>query len=126
MSDSVVDVDQFAHGIEEILNQVSTTTEEVVEEGVRKGAKEAAKVWSKGAPRHYGNYAKSISSHMDNGGTKPEAHAYSKMPGLPHLLEHGHATMGGGHTKAYVHVAPAAEEGFKTTLETIENGLDNL
>ena len=126
MSDFVVDVDQFAHGIAEILNQVSTTTEEVVEKGVRKGAQESAKVWRKEAPRHYGNYAKSIRSRMDKGGAQPEAHAYSTEPGLPHLLEHGHATMGGGHTKAYVHVAPAAEEGFKTTLETIENGLDNL
>lgn len=35
----------------------------------------------------------------------------SKYPGLPHLLEHGHATRGGGrNTKEYIHIAPIEDE----------------
>lgn len=39
-----------------------------------------------------------------------KAIAYNaKKPGLPHLLEFGHATRNGGRTKAYEHLEPAEE-----------------
>lgn len=32
------------------------------------------------------------------------------LPGLPHLLEHGHANRGGGRTPGKVHIAPIEQE----------------
>lgn len=49
----------------------------------------------------------------------------SKVPGLPHLLEHGHALRGGGrsHTDAFPHIAPVeekiSEEFYKAVKESL-------
>lgn len=61
-----------------------------------------------------GKYANSISHHMLQGGDNPEGEIGSPtVPGLVHLLEKGHASVGGGSVGPRVHVAPAAEETFK-------------
>lgn len=44
---------------------------------------------------------------------------YSQMPGLPHLLEHGHAKRGGGRVQGRVHIQPVEE----TLVEEYEKGV---
>lgn len=61
-----------------------------------------------------GKYANSISHHLMKGGTSPEGEIGSPtIPGLAHLLEKGHATIGGGFVGGREHIAPAADEAFK-------------
>ena len=60
-----------------------------------------------------GKYARSIRHQMLSGGETPEGEIGSPtVPGLAHLLEKGHALVGGGSARAFVHIAPAAEEAF--------------
>lgn len=60
-----------------------------------------------------GRYANSIRHHMLRGGSEPEGETGSPtMPGLAHLLEKGHSSIGGGSVPAYEHIAPAADEAF--------------
>lgn len=60
-----------------------------------------------------GRYARSIRHHMLQGGEEPAGETGSPtMPGLAHLLEKGHASIGGGAVPAYEHIAPAADKAF--------------
>ena len=42
-------------------------------------------------------------------------------PGLVHLLEKGHAKVGGGRVQGYEHVKPAADEAFDKTFEFVQD-----
>lgn len=69
-----------------------------------------------------GKYARSIRHHMMSpGGDHPEGEIGSaSLPGLPHLLEKGHATVGGGFVAGRKHIEPAAEEAFKDFEKKID------
>lgn len=43
-----------------------------------------------------------------------------KQPGLAHLLEHGHAKVGGGRTRALEHVLPVEEQLAGEALDVIK------
>ena len=48
----------------------------------------------------------------------------SKLPGLPHLLEHGHAKRNGGRTRAIVHIQPVEDELIKSFEEEVAKAID--
>lgn len=49
----------------------------------------------------------------------PTAIIYSKIPGLPHLLEYGHATRNGGRVAGKAHIKPVEE----AVVRDFEQGL---
>lgn len=123
MADVSVTDDAFAAGLESIFRDVRETSGKALSRGVRKGASTAAKAWRNGAPVLTGAYAKSIRYRAVASRDNPSATVYSKMPGLPHLLEKGHATVGGNFVAPRVHIAPAAEEGFDAAMRAVEDGM---
>lgn len=46
-----------------------------------------------------------------------------RLPGLPHLLEHGHANRGGGRTEGRVHIAPVEETLIKDFEKKVEHDI---
>lgn len=48
---------------------------------------------------------------------------YSKMPGLPHLLEYGHALRQGGRVEGRAHIKPVEETLIEEYQKGIEKGL---
>lgn len=125
-ADIDVSADRFAAALEDIFTDARMAATEAGQEGVKAGAKASAKAWRKGAAENFGGekYKHSIRSKVDRGGDEPQATVYSTMPGLPHLLEKGHATLAGNRVPGREHVAPAADEGFKVAFETAREVLE--
>lgn len=125
-SEVPIELDQFSQALESIFDNVERMSVETLNKAVQAGAKESAKGWRENAAKTLGGdkYRKTIRFKVDRSGDKPQATVYSTMPGLPHLLEKGHATIGGGRVKAYPHIASAAENGFETAFKAAQDGLD--
>lgn len=51
---------------------------------------------------------------------------YSRIPGLPHLLEHGHAARDGGRVAGRVHIAPIADALEKDFVEEMEAEINDI
>ena len=108
----------------EVMKQLDDYAK-VTTEGLKKAVNDAGKTVRKeiqaGAPARTGAYAKSWKvKKTDENSTKLEVTVHSSKPGLPHLLEHGHAKRNGGRTAAQPHIAPAEEIGIEQLERDIE------
>ena len=100
----------------------------VTTEGMKKAVNNAGKTVRKeiqaGAPARTGAYKKSWKvKKTDESSNKLEVTVHSSKPGLPHLLEHGHAKRGGGRVPGKPHIAPAEQKGIKKLETEIERAL---
>lgn len=115
-----VEEDQFAAALSEILGDIADGADEAVFQLVHDAVMEGRDEWRRGAAQykaryHKGNwrYGRSVTYRTLRKAHGVEGHIFSKKPGLPHLLEKGHAKIGGGSTSAYPHVKPAADYAFQ-------------
>lgn len=114
-----IDPDALEASLAEIFGEVDSKSEDALNGAVKHGAKVSAKEWRSGAPVNRGKYKKSIRTKVTTSDGEPDAVVYSTEPGLPHLLEKGHAKIGGGRTRAVEHVAPAADAGFDAAMDEL-------
>ena len=135
-----VEVDDFAKGLKEILDEVHSIggigAVEAVKTGIRVGANE----WRKDARASIGQheykrsgkvitsgaYAKSIRSHVtDKSEDHPSGEVGSpKLAGLSHLLEFGHARIGGGSVAPVLHISDSADVAFSAAVEAAEKAIE--
>lgn len=150
-ADISIESDAFATTLSELLGRVETGIEFGMPEAVELALKKGEIAWKRNARETFsrpyvrggwgkdgygrsitpGKYARSIKHHMlSSGGRVAEGEIGSQsMPGLPHLLEHGHALVGGGRARAFEHIAPAADEAFEdfeaTLSQAVEEAIEN-
>lgn len=107
-----VEEDEFAAALSEILGDIADASDEALFQCVHDALLEGRDSWAENAPVRLGQYCKSITYRTLRKKGSVEGHIYSRKPGLPHLLEKGHAKIGGGHTAPQKHVKPAAKIAF--------------
>lgn len=95
-------MDEYA---EDVTNGVSIATELVGKAGV-KSLRSLSKSTFKGS----GEYAKGWKSNTERQRTGTKVTLYNSNPGLPHLLENGHAKRGGGRVQGRKHIEPVEKE----------------
>ena len=129
MSDVTCDVDGFAAAIQGILDRMDDAIEDGRPEVVREAAKTARKEWRANARSSFkgtGRYAGSIQMKVfkdTSSETKADVGS-ATLPGLPHLLEKGHAKVGGGRVAGREHIAPAADVAMQQLEEEIGELVD--
>ena len=146
MSDMVIDADDFGRTIEQLLGRLETNIETFLPETVERSLAVGEEAWRKNAkgqfsgkyvvggygdPRYgrvikAGKYARSIRHRMrKRGGHEFEGEIGSpSLPGLPHLLEKGHARIGGGYVAGRKHIEPAANEAFGKFEEFLDEAIE--
>lgn len=95
-----VTVDNLASEVQKILDEygeeVAQNLDEITRRVGQKGA-QALRNDSKAAfPKGTGKYAKGWTYQVEKSRLKTSVIIYNRTPGLPHLLEHGHAVVAGG------------------------------
>lgn len=129
MSNVTVEADRFALALNDMLKEVGVKVDDVVPEAARSAAKKGAAEVRKNARSSFGGtgkYASSWSFKSGKEGQESYAEIGSSMPGLPHLLEKGHATLGGGRVPGREHIAPAADVTFDDFEQELENGIGRV
>lgn len=108
-----VPAEQLAQAVDKILQKygedVQDNLSDVVKDMTKKGA-QTLKSEARGAVGGTGKYASGWTSQAETGRVSAQGTIYnSRLPGLPHLLEHGHANRGGGRTAGRPHIARVEE-----------------
>lgn len=122
-----VTIDNLAEAIGDLLKDygedVNDMTAEAVKEVTKLGVK-AVKSNAKSTFGGTGKYASGWTSRVESGRMSTQGTIYNrKTPGLPHLLEFGHAKRGGGRVPGRVHIAPVQDEIEKALTKEIEEKL---
>lgn len=125
MTDVTVDIDQFAAGMEQLLGHIDQDVEDALPAATKKAGQHGVKAVRAGAPVRTGRYKAGWSYKSWKKGKECVAEVgNADVPGLPHLLEKGHATLGGGRVPGKPHIAPAAVETFEVFQDAVEEAVE--
>lgn len=120
-------VDKLSAEIASILSdygdEVKDSMSEVVKKVTKAGAK-ALRTQSKQTFGGSGAYAKGWTSAVETGRRSAQGVIYNKdLPGLPHLLEHGHLNRDGSRTPGRVHIATVEDRVIAAFVKEVEESL---
>lgn len=109
----------------EFAEEIQTSTNEIALKLAKAGAKQI-NANAAGTFGGAGKYAKSWTVTEEKSRTGNNVTIHSTMPGLPHLLEHGHASRYGGRVSGRAHIQPVEEELVKKyqkeVIDAIQRG----
>lgn len=123
-----VSVDQLAAEIAKGLAEYSQDVVEKVNASSDKVGKAAVKRLKQTSPKRHGKYAKSWTMKTEPEVGQPHkriVHVKAPHYRLAHLLEHGHAKVGGGRVEGRPHIGPAEEEVIREFAREVEEAIRN-
>ena len=125
-----ISADRLASEVNKILQEYEGSVQENLGEVVKQVSKKGAQSLrqkSKSTFGGSGKYASGWTSTVEAGRVSAQGIIYNKTPGLPHLLEHGHALKRGGRTVGFVegrtHIAPIEETLIKEFESKVKSKL---
>lgn len=101
-------IDKLEKAVSDVLTAYKDNVDKDLDEAVRtvtKAGVKALKAESKTKFGGTGKYAAGWTSSVETGRLSTQGVIYNKMPGLPHLLENGHAKRGGGRVPGRPHIS---------------------
>ena len=125
-----ITLDNLQTEIDKILNeyegQVQSNLNEITKR-VGKAGTQALKNESLSkfpdSKKHKKRYGKTWTSKTETNRIYTRVIIYSNMPGLPHLLEYGHAKRGGGRVKGKVHIETVERQVVKEFESEVKSKL---
>lgn len=109
-----IPIDRLSAEINKILTEYGEEVQENVDEAAQRVTKAGVKAVKGNASGSFGGtgkYAKGWKSKFETGRLSSQGIIYNgTVPGLPHLLEHGHANRNGGRTAGRAHIAPVEQK----------------
>ena len=111
---------ELAVAIEQYLREYTSDVSAAIAQEIESTAKEIKDDIVARSPEATGEYKRGWRiKKQDRQGVVSRIIHNAAKPGLVHLLEHGHAKRGGGRTRAFPHVRPAAEPRLEAMAEHI-------
>lgn len=119
-----IELSSFSSEMQKILNEFGEEVQIVADEEVVSVTKEAVKKIKAESPKNRGEYSKGWKMKKTDTRFGVETTIYNSTHGwLVHLLEHGHAKVNGGRTKAEPHVKPVQDWAEKEILKRLKEKL---
>lgn len=119
-------IDTLSADIQKILDDYEDDVKENIAEITQKVGKKAVQAL-KANPGGFGGtgkYSKGWTMKMEENRLGVVAVVYNgKLPGLAHLLEHGHALRNGGRVSGTAHIKPVEEEAIEAFEKALEQKL---
>ena len=121
-----VTLDGFGEAVAEIIADYADGVYATQSKAVTYSANRALRQVKANSGQFGGRYAGDWKKKVERGELYSTAVIYNRRPGLPHLLEKGHATVDGGRTEAKPHALPVQTEVNKILKDKLEEGLNDL
>lgn len=113
----------FNKYVESMLSDYKDEIEENMDLILKETGKETVKELKKTSPKRRGAYGRNWKYKIVSTRFGKTLYVYNRIYQLTHLLEHGHAKLNGGRTKAQPHILPAQNKAISNILKKLESKL---
>lgn len=116
----------WAKELTQMLDGYVKEVDDVVKEALPKVGKETVKELKNTSPKLTGKYAKGWKQQVETDRLGSKLTVYNATAyQLTHLLEKGHALVGGGFISGKPHIKPAQDKAEKKVVEEITKAIEN-
>lgn len=122
-----VNIGNLNKAVNDMLETYCSEVAEVVDEALPKVGQDAVKELKQTSPNRTGDYAKGWVKKVEKERLGSRLIVYNKTRyQLTHLLEKGHAKVGGGFVPGKPHIKPAQDKAEKKAMDLIEEGIKSV
>ncbi len=118
-----IGIDSLSETVAQELSNYSREVNKTLRDEVKTTTKQCVKDIREAAPEDTGAYKKSWTSKVQyesEDDIRTVVYAKGTGASLTHLLENGHAKVGGARVKAYPHIAPAEEKASESLFNRVK------